>query len=118
MSHAGQGGVHGQHDALYLGPYALSPRQGSKHPPRHSSLQAGFWAKTLMVIARRKTVKNNNEECWVDIYHRIAAEQDPRRFTQLIQELIRVLDETNLQPRENANKTLGRTDDIRNGTSH
>jgi hypothetical protein len=70
-----------------------------------------------MVIARRKIVKDNKEKCWMDIYNRIATEQDPRRFTQLIQELIRLLDETNLQPRGKANKTSGRTDDIPNGTS-
>ena len=63
-------------------------------------------------------MKDKKQECWMDIYNRIATEQDPRRFTQLIQELLRLLDETNLQPRGKANKTSGQTDDIPNGTSH
>lgn len=62
-------------------------------------------------------MKDNKEECWMDIYNRIATEQDPRRFTQLIQELIGLLDETNLQPRGKANETSGHTDDVPNGTS-
>jgi hypothetical protein len=70
-----------------------------------------------MVIVRRKIVKDNKEEYWMDIYNRIATEQDPRRFTQLIQELIRLLDETNLQPRDTGKQTSGRTDDIPNSTS-
>jgi hypothetical protein len=52
-------------------------------------------------------VKDNKEECWIDIYNRIATERDPRRFTQLIQELIRLLDETNLQSRDKGNKISG-----------
>ena len=96
--------------------YALSARQGCKHP-KDSRVAGGlFFTMTLMVIARRKTLKDKKKECWMDIYNRIATEQDPRRFTQLIQELLRLLDETNLQPRGKANKTSGRTDDIPNGT--
>jgi hypothetical protein len=62
-------------------------------------------------------VEDNKEECWMDIYNRIATERDPQRFAKLIQELIRLLDETNLQQRGEANKTSGPTDDIPNGTS-
>jgi hypothetical protein len=81
------------------------PQSNIAGTPKIAEFAGGlFFTKILTAISRRKIVKDNNEERWMDICNRIAIEQDPQCFTQLIQELQHLLDEKNLRPRGKANK--------------